>query len=327
MTSGIVADASGIVDTAAPTVAVAWNSVMCSVRAVGKDEWNDQQKFLFRGVDAVVNAVGPALREHGVTVIADRVRQVSVTEYETRPKNPNVPGTRMVNRVVHVKWRIYGPSGDWLTGESFGESADSGDKSMSKALSVAYRTFLLQALCIPTGERDPDMDVHERQSHVSEEAIADANEARGEVLAKMTPFGWDANKLIAKFREMYGKNLLEVHDVDLIRGFGDTLAFELRNKPPVPAPDKFTPASDGEPRQGNREPETGTNHPGAAPSEKMITDAQLRKLHALLSADRITDHDERVDWCSDMIGRRITSTKELTAVEASKLIDKMEPKK
>jgi len=66
--------------------------------------------------------------------------------------------------VVHVEWEVTGPQGDSFVGESMGEAADAGDKSLSKAQSVAYRMYLLQALAIPTGDRDPDADAHERDT-------------------------------------------------------------------------------------------------------------------------------------------------------------------
>ena len=51
----------------------AWNDVMRDVQAIRKDSRNAQQGFNFRGIDAVMNAVGPALRDHGVTIIPNSV--------------------------------------------------------------------------------------------------------------------------------------------------------------------------------------------------------------------------------------------------------------
>jgi hypothetical protein len=39
---------------------------------------------------------------------------------------------------------------------------DSGDKAVPKAMSVAFRTALLQALALPTDEPDPDASTYER---------------------------------------------------------------------------------------------------------------------------------------------------------------------
>jgi hypothetical protein len=45
---------------------------------------------------------------------------------------------------------------------SVGEAFDMGDKATAKAMSVAYRTCLLQALTIPTDDPDPDESSYEQ---------------------------------------------------------------------------------------------------------------------------------------------------------------------
>jgi hypothetical protein len=140
---------------AKPSVIEALSAVMGDVQAVGKTGRNAQQNYNFRGVDAVVNAVGPALRTHGVVVVpiaADVIEE----RYTTKT------GTAMKGVTATVTFRFYGPAGDHIDAQVCGESSDSGDKAVPKAHSVAYRTMLLQALCIPTDEPDPDEESHER---------------------------------------------------------------------------------------------------------------------------------------------------------------------
>jgi hypothetical protein len=141
-----------------PTVFAAWNRVMRDVTGVPKDGYNEQQKFKFRGVDAVVNAIGPALREHNVVVVP------TIEHVE--------PGTILIGRegttcMQHVRvvtrFTVYGPAGDSFVGTAAAEAMDSGDKATSKAMSVAFRTFLLQAACLPTGDPDPDSPVRPSQ--------------------------------------------------------------------------------------------------------------------------------------------------------------------
>src|SRR5690606_34079164 len=43
-----------------------------------------------------------------------------------------------------------------------GEAMDSGDKATSKAMSVAFRTALIQALALPTDEPDPAESTYQR---------------------------------------------------------------------------------------------------------------------------------------------------------------------
>jgi hypothetical protein len=57
---------------------------------------------------------------------------------------------------ISVSFSVYGSEGEPITGTVAAEAFDSGDKATAKAMSVAYRTFLLQLLCLPTDEPDPD---------------------------------------------------------------------------------------------------------------------------------------------------------------------------
>ncbi len=130
--------------------------VMKKVSSVAKRDRNQQQGFSFRGVDAVVNAVAPQLRKIGVIVVP----LVESTEYGTVEIGKN--RTPMAHVSVTVTYRFYGPDGTHIDCRVPGEAMDSGDKATSKAMSVAFRTALLQALCLPTDEVDPDAAAYER---------------------------------------------------------------------------------------------------------------------------------------------------------------------
>lgn len=152
-------------------VVQAINAVMNDVQGIAKRERNQTQGFNFRGIDATINAVGPALREHGV-IFVPLAETITAEQYET------TKGTTMRNVVVRVRWSIYGPDGDHIEACTYGEAADAGDKAISKAHSVAYRTCLLQTLCIPTDEPDPDASVHERSNSARVPAPSPLVEAR-----------------------------------------------------------------------------------------------------------------------------------------------------
>lgn len=130
--------------------------VMKDVGAVGKDDTNPEQGFRFRGVDAVVNAASPALRRRGVVVVPtlmDVTRELVEVGGQRRPA---------VHAVVRVRYRFHGPAGDHLDAVTPGEAIDEGDKAVSKAMSVAFRIALLQALSLPTHDPDPDAAVYQR---------------------------------------------------------------------------------------------------------------------------------------------------------------------
>lgn len=137
------------------TIADLMAAVMGDVQAVGKTGRNTQQGYNFRGVDAVVNAVGPVLRKHGVVPMPHK----TVAQYRDVQTSTGKPSRECT---VTVTYRFYGPAGDFLEAEVPGESMDFGDKGAPKAMSVAYRILLLQALCIPTDEPEPDAQSYER---------------------------------------------------------------------------------------------------------------------------------------------------------------------
>lgn len=141
------------------TVEQALVAVMGDVQAVRKGDRNQQQNFNFRGIDSVVNAVGPVLRTHGVVVLP-RVVAHHYESYQSRN------GATMRNCTIEIEFTFVGPEGDTLSCSALGEASDAGDKSTPKAHSVAFRTALLQALCIPTDEPDPDASSHERAAAV-----------------------------------------------------------------------------------------------------------------------------------------------------------------
>ena len=68
------------------TVFEAVANVMRDVVAVRKGERNEHFRFNFRGIDAVMNTVGPVLRTHGVVVVpADMQATYSPVATSCRP--------------------------------------------------------------------------------------------------------------------------------------------------------------------------------------------------------------------------------------------------
>ena len=144
----------------AKTVHEALTEVMRDVTYVGKDGKHiqgNQVKFNFRGIDGVMNAVGPALRNYGVKAVPD-VQDIQYGVVATRG------GTQMTTCRLKMLVRWYGPAGDFIESTTWGEAFDSGDKATAKAHSVAFRTAILQTLCLPTDEPDPDEAAYERET-------------------------------------------------------------------------------------------------------------------------------------------------------------------
>jgi hypothetical protein len=129
-------------------------AVMTEVQGVAKKEKNTAQNFSFRGIDAVLNAVGPAIRKHGGFL----TQSIVSADYSTMASKNG--GSLNIVRGI-VQFNIYGSEGEPVTGDVAAESFDSGDKATAKMMSVALRTFLLQMLLLPTDEPDPDLAIYE----------------------------------------------------------------------------------------------------------------------------------------------------------------------
>lgn len=129
--------------------------VMDDVKAVGKSSRNSEQNYSFRGIDDVINAVGPALRKHRVIVVPE-VLEAAYRDVTTSRGKPSREVT------VKVRYTFYAPDGTNLPAVTAGESMDFGDKGTAKAMSVAFRIALLQTLSLPTDEPDADSFSPER---------------------------------------------------------------------------------------------------------------------------------------------------------------------
>lgn len=138
-----------------PSIVHILSEVSKEVGAVKKSERNTGQNFNFRGIDQLVLATYPAFVKHGVVMVPEVLEQ-KYDAYNTGK------GARMAWVQVLVRYTFFGPDGDSVVSVVPGEAADSADKGMSKAMSVAKRTALIQVLHLPTDDPDPDSEYEER---------------------------------------------------------------------------------------------------------------------------------------------------------------------
>lgn len=140
----------------ATAIITALSAIMEDVGAVSKRDKNTSQNFNFRGIDAVVNAVSPALRRHGV-IVTPTIQSIEYGNVEVGQKRTPMGHVRVI-----VTYTFTAADGSAISVAVPGEAMDAGDKATAKAMSVAFRTALLQALCLPTDEPDPDASTYER---------------------------------------------------------------------------------------------------------------------------------------------------------------------
>ena len=130
--------------------------IMKEIGAIGKDSENTTQNFKYRGIDAVMNALQPALIRNRVVMIPEVLSVQRTERVTTKGGVMTFSNVRMRYRFVAVE------DGSRIEVVMEGEGMDSGDKSVNKAMSAAYKYACFQTFCIPTEEmKDADAESFE----------------------------------------------------------------------------------------------------------------------------------------------------------------------
>lgn len=121
------------------------NAVMADCGFIAKDSKNQTQNYKYRGIDAVMNALNPALIKNHVFVVPEVLNQ-------TREERQNAKGTLLIYSIITVKYTFFAEDGSSVSSIVVGEGMDSGDKATNKAMSAAFKYACFQVFCIPTEE-------------------------------------------------------------------------------------------------------------------------------------------------------------------------------
>jgi hypothetical protein len=120
------------------------------VGAVEKDGFNKAQGFKFRSIDGIYNSVHPLFAKYGVFTVP-RVMNSEFSQHETQK------GGTMFRARLLVEYDLVASDGSREKfGPIAGEGFDYGDKATSKALAMAHKYMLIQALQLQTEDSDPD---------------------------------------------------------------------------------------------------------------------------------------------------------------------------
>ena len=125
---------------------------MRQLGAIGKDSRSAQQGFMYRGVDAVMNALNPVLTANRMFCVPEVLEQHR-EERQTRS------GGNLIYSILKMRYTLFAEDGSSVSAVVIGEGMDSADKSSNKAMSVAYKYAMFQIFSIPTEEMaDPDAE-------------------------------------------------------------------------------------------------------------------------------------------------------------------------
>ena len=141
-------------ETKSPAIYAALNAIMCDIGSIGKERQNQQQHFMFRGIDQVMNTIKPLLAKHHVNIIPE------VVDMRREERRTGSGGTLMYS-ILTIKHHFVATDGSEVVSTTIGEGMDSGDKASNKAMSIAFKYACFQVFCIPTEEmakEDPDLN-------------------------------------------------------------------------------------------------------------------------------------------------------------------------
>jgi len=128
------------------------NAIMADVPAIGKNQKNAQQGFMYRGIDVVMNVLQPLLSKYKVFAVPE------VLDHKREERTTN-NGGRLLYSICTIKYTFYADDGSSVSAVVIGEGMDSGDKATNKAMAIAFKYACFQVFCIPTEEmKDPDAD-------------------------------------------------------------------------------------------------------------------------------------------------------------------------
>jgi len=135
---------------------------------IGKTKKNTQQGYNFRGIDEAMSELSPILVRNKI-IVAPKYVDIKISE---RVKGDPADGKAMRFAEVKGIFTFYALDGSSVVSEFYGEAMDSGDKAVTKAQSVAYRTALFQTFVVPLMAMDPESSEYEQSSGEPEELAA-----------------------------------------------------------------------------------------------------------------------------------------------------------
>lgn len=174
-------------------------AIMQEGYSIDKGKRNQQQGFMYRGIDDVMNTFYPLLSKYKVFVVPEVIGR----EREERTTDK---GKTLIYSILTIRYTFYAEDGSSVSATVIGEGMDSGDKASNKAMAVGMKYAMFQTFCIPTDEMrdaDPDKECHDSSKPVP--------------AAKKTPPGapgYEAKKPDMFVCNKCGKKLVPYKDVN-----------------------------------------------------------------------------------------------------------------
>ena len=178
-------------------------AVLADTQPVEKNGMNQQQGFKFRSIDDTVASVRKALIKHNVAIVPEVVN-VEKSTYQTKS------GAVMNVSDVLVNYLFIAEDGSSVVATMAGQASDSGDKAVSKALSMAFKYLCFQTFLCGT-DGDPDAEVAPEAVTPAQAGLTAADKKRISILGERA--GLDKAKLKEAIQEAVGRPIASTADL------------------------------------------------------------------------------------------------------------------
>lgn len=178
-------------------------AVLADTQPVEKNGMNQQQGFRFRSIDDTVASVRRALIKHNVAIVPEVVN-VEKSTYQTKS------GSVMNVSDVLVNYSFIAEDGSSVVATMAGQASDSGDKAVSKALSMAFKYLCFQTFLCGT-DGDPDAEVAPEAVTPAQAGLTAADKKRISTLGERA--GLDKAKLKEAIQEAVGRPIASTADL------------------------------------------------------------------------------------------------------------------
>ncbi len=196
-----------------PMIYAAICGVMEDIKAVGKDDLNKTQGFKYRSIDAVMNALNPAMIKHKIFCAPEVIEQI-------REERTTGKGSTLIYSVCKIRYRFFTVDGSYIDAVVVGEGMDSGDKATNKAMSVAFKYACFQTFCIPTENLidDPDADTPEpNRKNSSNKQSKDLDNLRNELTNELVRTGYTWSSVIKTYKVDSAEHLTSLQLKDCLK--------------------------------------------------------------------------------------------------------------
>jgi len=191
-------------------------AVFREIKAIGKEGYNDFQKYDFRGIEQVYAYFHPILDKHGIYTLQRTIKK----EFEVVPsKGTNRNGEPKPDQVsAHIELAIdfvCCDTGERETASGFGEGIDTSDKATNKATSGAVKYIYFNTFCVPV--KAASVEDGDRYHEPRNSSRKTKGQLHNEIADLCRELGKDIEDVYDKSKEAWGKKTLTLQDYEKIK--------------------------------------------------------------------------------------------------------------